>query len=136
LRRGKGDKGEKGTRGKRGQQGGKRDIQHFTCPTNLDVPFPSTKPYLSPSCNALAITPGIRIVACADYESQESLALRLHLGESESTILRLGIDGGNNAYTPTFDRGGRRLAWGQDDGIVCVCDLDEVLRRLKAVGLE
>ncbi len=72
-----------------------------------------TKPYLSLSCNPLAIGPGMRIVACADDESQGSPVLRLHLGESDGTILRLGIDGGISGYIPTFDRGGRRLAWGQ-----------------------
>ena len=96
----------------------------------------STKPYLFLSCIPRAIAPGTRIVACVDNESQVSPVLQLHPGESDGTILRLGIDGGFSGYTPTFDRGGRRFAWGQEDGIVCVCDLDEVLRRLKEAGLE
>jgi hypothetical protein len=95
-----------------------------------------TKPWFALPSIPQAMGPGARILACTDDVIPLSPSLRLHLGESENTILRLGIDGGIHQYTATFDQEGRRIAWGQADGIVCVCDLDEVFRRLKEARLE
>jgi hypothetical protein len=77
-----------------------------------------------------AISLGSRILASLDVTSQEAPVLRLHDGESDGTILRLGIDGGAHLPSATFDRLGRRIAWGQEDGVVYVCDIAEVYGRL------
>ena len=50
-------------------------------------------------------------------------------------VVTLGIDGGNSIHTPQFDRAGNRFAWGNTDGTVMVCELEEIRTRLGSIGL-
>jgi WD40 repeat protein len=52
-------------------------------------------------------------------------------------LITLGIDFSDlNSKFPQFNLAGTHLAWGNTDGTVTVCDLPEINRRLKEVGLE
>ena len=52
-----------------------------------------------------------------------------------SPFLRFDIDGGSSFLSYTFSADDRRFAWGRSDGVVMICDLPEVNRRLDETGL-
>jgi WD40 repeat protein len=53
----------------------------------------------------------------------------------QSRLVNLGIDFQPQLGVSTFNRDGSRLAWGNPDGTVIVCDMKEIQRRLTEVGL-
>jgi eukaryotic-like serine/threonine-protein kinase len=55
--------------------------------------------------------------------------------DSSEPLVTLGMDDTMTFFTPAFDPSGRFLAWGRDDGVICVADLLEVQRRLAELGL-
>jgi hypothetical protein len=61
--------------------------------------------------------------------------LRLFRRGDATPFVTLGIDATFSSVVFPFSRDGRFLAWGNADGSVTVCNLEEVQRRLKEVGL-
>jgi hypothetical protein len=59
----------------------------------------------------------------------------LFLDVAGSPLVALGIDGGM-AFDAKFDSSGNRLAWGNVDGTVTVCDLKEINERLATAKLQ
>jgi WD40 repeat protein len=55
--------------------------------------------------------------------------------DQDRPLVTLGIDSQISSVVWPFSRDGKYLAWGNTDGSLMVCDLEEVLRRLKEVGL-
>jgi hypothetical protein len=54
-----------------------------------------------------------------------------------NAFITLGIDSRvSSINTPQFNLAGTHVAWGNTDGTVTVCDLPEINRRLKNVGLD
>ncbi len=77
-----------------------------------------------------ALGPGAGLVA----QYAEGMLVRRR-GE-ETPLVRLDRDGHcSSGYNFPFDGEGTHLAWGCDDGTVYLCDLQEVRRRLTAMGL-
>jgi hypothetical protein len=115
-----------------GDSGEEQGEPHFRLWRLADGEPVPTNPAFAVPIIPEAMGPGARLLACGDGEGP---SLRLHLGEPEGTILRLGVDGLVHPFTAKFDREGRRIAWGQANGIVCVCDLPRVLGQLKEARL-
>jgi WD40 repeat protein/serine/threonine protein kinase len=68
------------------------------------------------------------------YPTQNGMLL-FRRGRTEP-LITLGIDFSDfNSKFPQFNIAGTQLAWGNSDGTVTVCDLPEINRRLKEVGL-
>jgi WD40 repeat protein len=69
------------------------------------------------------------------YPTQNGVLL-FRRGRTEP-LITLGIDFSDfDSKFPQFNLAGTHLAWGNADGTVTVCDLPEINRRLKQVGLE
>ncbi len=51
-------------------------------------------------------------------------------------IVSLGIDGGDSSALPQFDPTGNKLAWGNTEGTVIVCNLKEINEQLRRVQLQ
>jgi hypothetical protein len=64
--------------------------------------------------------------------TQPGFALLPRGGTAPQAVL--GIDS-DPCSSPAFDRGGDRLAWGNNDGTVTVCHLESIRARLAEVGL-
>jgi hypothetical protein len=61
--------------------------------------------------------------------------MNLHRNGNKTPLVTLGMDNRCSAGRWVFSRDGSRLAWGNRDGTVTVCDLAEVKNRLDSVGL-
>jgi WD40 repeat protein len=69
------------------------------------------------------------------YANQNGMLL-FRRGRAEP-LITLGIDFSDfDSKFPQFNLAGTHLAWGNTDGTVTVCDLPEINRRLKEVGLD
>jgi WD40 repeat protein len=77
--------------------------------------------------------PGARYSLMVDQYPSDGC--RLHRGAESTPLLTLGIDSLVTSVRFEFSADGDRLAWGSADGVVTVCDLAEVRRRLAEVGL-
>ncbi len=92
--------------------------------------MPSEEPIASLPHPVGALGPGAGLVA----QYAEGMLVRRR-GE-ETPLVRLDRDGHcSSGYNFPFDGEGTHLAWGCDDGTVYLCDLQEVRRRLTAMGL-
>jgi WD40 repeat protein len=80
----------------------------------------------------LAIGPGARFLAA---KTPTGFGYSLRRRDERSSFATLGIDTWTEEGRPTFSRDGALLAWGNRDGTVTVCHLEEVQRRLTAIGL-
>jgi WD40 repeat protein len=83
-----------------------------------------------------AVGPGARTLLRGGDAGETGLkpGFELCRGEDGARLVTLGFDSERGLWV-VFDRTGNRLAWGNNDGTVTVCDLEEVRRRLTAVGL-
>jgi serine/threonine protein kinase/WD40 repeat protein len=62
--------------------------------------------------------------------------LALYRGGSTTALLNLGIDSRSSSFQfPPFNPAGTHVAWGNDDGTVSLCDINEVQTRLAELGL-
>jgi WD40 repeat protein len=80
----------------------------------------------------LAFGPEARFVA---MRAPRGFGYSLHKRGEATPLVTLGIDTLAEEGRPTFSRDGALLAWGNRDGTVTVCHLEEVQRRLAAIGL-
>jgi WD40 repeat protein len=80
----------------------------------------------------LAIGPGARLVAT---KAAAGFGYSLRRRDEQSPFVTLGIDALTAEGFPTFSSDGGLFAWGNRDGTVTVCHLEEVQRRLASVGL-
>ena len=80
----------------------------------------------------LAIGPGARSLA---MRAPDGFGYSLRRREETTPLATLGIDTLTEEGRPIFNRDGALLAWGNRDGTVTVCHLEEVQRRLAALGL-
>jgi WD40 repeat protein len=64
---------------------------------------------------------------------QPGVSLLRH--QDKLPLIVLGIDRRISSIVMQFDREGRRVAWGNADGTVSVCDLEEIRNRLAGLGL-
>jgi serine/threonine protein kinase/WD40 repeat protein len=53
----------------------------------------------------------------------------------DTHLMHLNLEAGQSSIDVIFDAEGRRVAWGNRDGTVTICDIAEVQRRLAEVGL-
>jgi len=79
-----------------------------------------------------AIGPGARLLAA---RTANGFGYSLRRRDAATPLVTLGVDTLAEEGRPTFDRDGALLAWGNRDGTVTVCHLEEVQRRLAALGL-
>jgi WD40 repeat protein len=81
-----------------------------------------------------AMSPGATYYfgASQRYPNQNGMLL-FRRGQTEP-LITLGIDFSQFSF-PLFNIAGTHLAWGNTDGTVTVCDLEEINRRLNKVGL-
>jgi WD40 repeat protein len=79
-----------------------------------------------------AVGPGARFLA---MKAPNGLGYSLRRRDQTTPLITLGIDTLAEEGRPTFSRDGALLAWGNRDGTVTVCHLEEVQRRLAALGL-
>ena len=61
--------------------------------------------------------------------------MTLYRQEESKPLVTLGLDLSITTPQPQFSPDGTRIAWGNADGSVCLCDIEEVHRRLSDVGL-
>jgi WD40 repeat protein len=80
----------------------------------------------------MAIGPDARLVAT---KSLSGFGHSLFRRGEATPLATLGIDTWSEEGEPTFSRDGSLLAWGNRDGSVTVCHLEEVQRRLASLGL-
>ncbi|HMF10900.1 MAG TPA: hypothetical protein VKE94_01300, partial [Gemmataceae bacterium] len=59
----------------------------------------------------------------------------LYRAGDSKPLVTLGLDLSITTPQPQFSPDGTRIAWGNADGSVCLCDIEEVRRRLNDVGL-
>lgn len=105
---------------------------HFDgTPTNGLFAMPGAAPLPRRLVSALALGPGLKYWAEARPEGRGCWIVDM---ESGRRLFSLGIDVANGMHWPQFSPDGRSFAWGNLDGTVSLCDLNEVLRRL--AGLE
>jgi hypothetical protein len=67
--------------------------------------------------------------------SGNQFGYRLHRRGEESYLVTVGGDTIITAEDPLFNAVGTHVAWGTTDGTVTLCDIQEVRRRLAAIGL-
>jgi hypothetical protein len=66
----------------------------------------------------------------------QSFGFRLHRRGEPGALVTLGTESlPSNVDDALFNPSGTHVAWGNVDGTVTVCDIQEVRRRLAAVGL-
>ena len=99
--------------------------------TNGLFAMPSARPLPRRLVNALALGPDLKYWAEARPEGRGCWIVDT---ESERKFFSLDIDVAGGMHWPQFSPDGKSFAWGNLDGAVSLCDLDEVLRRL--AGLE
>jgi WD40 repeat protein len=68
------------------------------------------------------------------WVTAEDACRLFRLGE-QTPLIGLGIDKPMISEEARFNRAGTQLAWGNTDGTVTVCDLEQVRRRLEELGL-
>lgn len=81
-----------------------------------------------------AIGPGAGLYAVGGGPSGDARGCTLFNDTMEKLLISLGIDGGQ-AFDLQFDATGNQLAWGNANGTVTVCDLEEVHSRLVSAGV-
>ena len=75
-----------------------------------------------------------RLYAANTVLSLESRGIGLYDGLGPAPLITLGIDA-PVSFVVEFDPTGQRLAWGNTDGTVTVCNVEEIRERLRPVGL-
>jgi WD40 repeat protein len=65
----------------------------------------------------------------------DSASWGLYALNDERLLIRLQSDEGKPSFFPVFSPDGRLFAWGNDDGTVSVCYLEETRRRLRTLKL-
>jgi serine/threonine protein kinase/WD40 repeat protein len=82
----------------------------------------------------MSLGPGVKdyLSSWVDHEN-DAVKNSLVGGDDEAILVTLGRD--NQLKNPLFSADGTRLAWGNSDGTVTVCDIRQVQRRLAEVGL-
>ena len=99
--------------------------------TNGLFAMPSARPLPRRLVNALALGPDLKYWAEARPGGRGCWIVDT---ESERKFFSLDIDVAGGMHWPQFSPDGKSFAWGNLDGTVSLCDLNEVLRRL--AGLE
>ena len=79
------------------------------------------------------LSPGAK--HAAEY-GPEGYAVSLLRGDSDEPFLRFDTGAPSHCKEPRFSPDGQRVAWGDQQGTVFVCEIREVLRRLGSVGLD
>jgi WD40 repeat protein len=79
-----------------------------------------------------SLSPGAKLGT--RFEGKPSYGISLLRPDEKSALVTLGIDSEVSSH-PHFSPRGKHLAWGNTDGSVTVCDIDEVRRRLTELGL-
>lgn len=103
------------------------------------VEMPTGKARGSHPQRTILIGPGAEWwLAYIDFDSSgQSFGLNLHRRGMERSLVTLAPDNiANNVREALFNVAGTHVAWGNADGTVTVCDIQEVRRRLAAVELE
>jgi len=67
-------------------------------------------------------------------QTSNRFGFSLYRAGEPNPLVTLGIDMLSVEESATFSGDGTRLAWGNQDGTVTVCDLPEIQRRLAALG--
>jgi hypothetical protein len=81
-----------------------------------------------------AISPDARL-RVSQEDGNTTDGVLLHRANHDLPLVRLGKDTTSSTGIRSQFRGDRYFAWGNDDGSVFVCDIEEVGRRLNAFGL-
>jgi eukaryotic-like serine/threonine-protein kinase len=95
--------------------------------TVVEIPSGKFVDFVIP-CDALA--PGARFLS---VHTPTAFGNALYRRGDQQPLVTLGID--SLCFGGTFSVDGSRLAWGNQDGTVTVCYLEEIQRRLAAIGL-
>jgi WD40 repeat protein len=100
------------------------------------VEMPSGKELPGPALyigGVLALGPSAKLVGAPT--SGPPFGFRLFRHDDKTPLVTLGLDKRSFHGRSEFNRAGTQVAWGNEDGSVTLCDIDEVRRRLGEVGL-
>ena len=82
------------------------------------------------------LSPGAEwFVTTATGTARLKMGFALHRGKGATPLLLFGNAAARSLISVSFSRDGRLLAWGNGDGSVCVCDLEQVRSALVAACL-
>jgi hypothetical protein len=82
--------------------------------------------------NPLALSPKMQFWLDDD---NHTYGYTLRRGSDGAALVRPGLEVRTHCVRPEFSPNGRLVAWGNDDGTVFLCDIEEIQRRLTSIGL-
>jgi WD40 repeat protein len=97
--------------------------------TLIEVPSGKWIASINPPPNALG-----REAQMTAVQTANRFGLALYRAGERNPLVTLGIDMLSVQESATFSGDGARLAWGNQDGTVTVCNLPEIQRRMAALG--
>ncbi len=98
----------------------------------MDVPRGTTRKVLDVVPFAMSSEP--RVYAVGTSRSGQNKGMSLFTDSSKSPLITLGTDSPSSSIVG-FDVSATRLAWGNADGTVTVCNLSEIQNRLRRAAL-
>jgi hypothetical protein len=96
------------------------------------VDIATGRPTWTPPQFPAALGPGAALWC---EKAEDGRSFLLHRAGADAPLVALGIDAVRPNGQPVFSRQGDLLVWGDADGSVTVCNLQEVQSRLNEVGL-